>query len=45
MMIAYAHGARDCPGYPGQCAIRRHVRGQHDVSENALFHTGMSSTT
>ena len=37
MMIAYAHGARDCPGYQGQSAQSDgHVGGQHDVSENAL---------
>ena len=37
-MIAYVHGARYCPGYPGQSAQSDgHVGGQHDVSENALF--------
>ena len=34
MMIVYAHGARGCPGYPGQSAQSDgHVGGQHDVSE------------
>ena len=38
MMIAYAHGSCDCPGYPGQFAQSDgHVGGQHDVSENALL--------
>ena len=38
MMIACAHGACDCPGYPGQSAQSDgHVGGQHDISENALF--------
>ena len=37
MMIAYTHGAHDCPRYPGQSAqFNGHVGGQHDVSENAL---------
>ena len=32
-----AHGARDCPGYPGQPAQSDgHVGRQHDVSESAL---------
>ena len=36
MVIACEHGARDCPGYPGQFAQSvGHVGGQHDVSENA----------
>ena len=39
MMIAYVHGVRDCPGYPGQSAQSdRHVGGKHDVSENTLFY-------
>ena len=37
-MIVWAHGECDCPGYPGQSAQSDgHVRGQHDVSENALY--------
>ena len=37
MMIAYVHGACDCPGYPGQSVQSdSHVGGQHDVSENTL---------
>ena len=41
MMIAYAHGACDCSGYPGQSAQSDgHVEGQHDVSENALLWGG-----
>ena len=38
MMIVCVHGARDCPGYPGQSAQPDpHVGGQHDVSENVLY--------
>ena len=38
MVIVYAHGARDCPGYPGQSAqYNGHVGGQYDVSESALY--------
>ena len=41
MMIVCAHGACDCPGYPGQSVQSDgHVGGQHDVSENALYHRG-----
>ena len=37
MRIACAHGACDCPGYPGQSAHSEgHVGGQH-VSEKALL--------
>ena len=38
MMIVCTHGARDCPGYPGQSVQSDgHVGGQHNVSENALY--------
>ena len=38
MVIACAHDACDCPGYPVQSAQSDgHVGGQHDVSENAVF--------
>ena len=44
MMIAYAHGGCDCPGYPGQSAQSNdHVGGQHNVSENALLHSFLSN--
>ena len=45
MMIVYARGARDCPGYPGESVqFYGHVGGQHDVGENALqgLHSNIS---
>ena len=36
MMIA--HGAHDCPGYPGQSAkFNGHVGGRHDISEHTII--------
>ena len=46
MMIAYAHGACDCPGYPGQSAQSDgHVGGQHDasVSEHTLLEVAIQA--
>ena len=42
-LAALTHDARDCPGYISRsvCTIRRHVGGQHDVSENALYVEGI----
>ena len=44
-LAALMHDARDCPGYTcisrSVCTIRRHVGGQHDVSENALYVEGI----
>ena len=39
MVIAYAYGARYCPGYPGQSAQSdSHVEGSMDVvSEHTLY--------
>ena len=34
--MVQAHGARDCPRYPGQSTQSDSYVGGHDVSENAL---------